>query len=292
MIIGIDAGGTSTKGALINEQEEVLFTFESGYGNPLVNEHKAFQHIENVIGACMQATLEPVNHIVIGMAGYETLKNKIVIPDSWHSTEKITLISDAELAYEAGLAAQEGILTIAGTGSIHVGKKDEQLFIRGGWGHLLGDEGGGYDLGRSAVQRVAYTLEMDLKRSPFCQKILTYMGVTDVNGVKMWFYAQDKSGVGKLALLVERLAKEGDREALELLEEKACELAAQVQQLYTRMQLDERSTLVIAGSVLLESEHFQSYFTRNLTCTFCEVKRLDRPAYMGAFSVARKKENW
>ncbi|UOR11621.1 N-acetylglucosamine kinase [Halobacillus amylolyticus] len=292
MIIGIDAGGTSTKGALINEREDVLFTFESGYGNPLMNEHKAFQHIENVVSACTQASEEPIDHIVIGMAGYETFKNKMVIPDSWRSSQKIILISDAELAYEAGLPAQEGILTIAGTGSIHVGKKNERLFIRGGWGHLLGDEGGGYDLGRSAVQRVAYTLEMDLKRSAFCQKILTYMGVTDVNGIKAWFYSQDKSGVGELALLVERLANEGNQEALGLLEENACELAVQVQQLYRRMQLDEKAKLVMAGSVLIGSERFQSYFTRNLTCTFREVKRLDRPAYMGAFSIARKKEKW
>lgn len=289
VIIGIDAGGTATKGALISDEEEVLFTFDSGYGNPLIDEQKAFKHIEVVMEACREASKQPIQHIVIGMAGYQTLKKRLTLPRTWRNNPIIDVISDAELAYEAGLPDQEGILTISGTGTIHAGKKNQRLFIRGGWGHLLGDEGGGYDLGRSAVQRVLYTLEMDLNRTPFCEKMMAYMDARDVNEVKGWFYAQSKSGVAAIAEYIDQLAIKGDQEAWLLLQEGACRLAGQVEQLYDRMELDGEAVLVVAGNVLLSSERFFSAFTKKITCPFREVKRLARPAYMGACSLAGKK---
>ncbi|WP_176142430.1 BadF/BadG/BcrA/BcrD ATPase family protein [Halobacillus hunanensis] len=291
MIIGIDAGGTATKGALISNEEEVLFTFESGYGNPLINEQKAFEHIENVMDACKKASKQPIQHIVIGMAGYRTMKDSLTLPKSWQNNPNIDVISDVELAYEAGLPDQEGILTIAGTGTVHAGKKNKRLFIRGGWGHLLGDEGGGYTLGRSAVKRVLYTLEMDLDQTPFCEKVMSFIEAYDVNEIKSWFYAQDKTSVAALAKFIDQLAIEGDQEAWQLLQEGACELSRQVEQLYCRMELDEEAVLVVAGNVLLGSEQFFSAFSKKITCPFREVRHLKRPAYMGAYSLAGKKKN-
>ncbi|WP_163526938.1 BadF/BadG/BcrA/BcrD ATPase family protein [Halobacillus ihumii] len=291
MIIGIDAGGTATKGALINNEEEVLFTFESGYGNPLINEQKAFEHIETVMDACKKASEQPIQHIVIGMAGYQTMKHTITLPKSWRNNPKLDVISDVELAYEAGLPNQEGILTIAGTGTIHAGKKNQKLFIRGGWGHLLGDEGGGYTLGRSAVKRVLYALEMGLDHTPFCEKVMSYMEAYEVNEVKSWFYSQDKTSVAALAKFINQLAIKGDREACQLLQEGASELARQVEQLYGRMELDEGAVLVVAGNVLLGSERFFSAFSKKITCPFREVRHLKRPAYMGVCSLAEKKKS-
>ena len=55
------------------------------------------------------------------------------------------------------LAAQgldAGIAVVAGTGSVAWGRREDgREARRGGWGHLLGDEGIGWWLGREAVRR-------------------------------------------------------------------------------------------------------------------------------------------
>src|SRR5258707_496529 len=47
------------------------------------------------------------------------------------------------------------LAVVAGTGSIALGRDARGATARsGGWGHLIGDEGSGYDIGRSCLQAV------------------------------------------------------------------------------------------------------------------------------------------
>jgi N-acetylglucosamine kinase-like BadF-type ATPase len=59
-------------------------------------------------------------------------------------------MSDAEMALQ--LLNDEGIILIAGTGSICLGKRGETLFRVGGLGRILGDEGSGYQIGLQAIK--------------------------------------------------------------------------------------------------------------------------------------------
>jgi N-acetylglucosamine kinase-like BadF-type ATPase len=66
---------------------------------------------------------------------------------------KVRVISDVELAHEAAFGGGPGILALAGTGSICLGKNARGKAARaGGLGALLGDEGSGFWLGREALR--------------------------------------------------------------------------------------------------------------------------------------------
>src|SRR5947209_3167873 len=49
----------------------------------------------------------------------------------------------------------QGIITIAGTGSIAFGRNPAGRTARaGGWGYIFGDEGGGFDIARQATRAI------------------------------------------------------------------------------------------------------------------------------------------
>lgn len=84
------------------------------------------------------------------------------------------------------------VVVIAGTGSICVSfaktpeGKLEELGRSGGWGWVLGDEGGGYHVGREAVRQLLIEHDrasvgyLDAPQSVLRQKILERFGVTSV----------------------------------------------------------------------------------------------------------------
>ena len=68
----------------------------------------------------------------------------------------IQVVADAELQLEAAFSRlQPGIVVVGGTGSIALARDAHGTIHRsGGLGFRFSDEGGGYDIGRAAVQAV------------------------------------------------------------------------------------------------------------------------------------------
>ncbi len=63
---------------------------------------------------------------------------------------RVLVISDVEAAYLAALGAVPGVLLLAGTGSIALGRDRRGRFARsGGLGPLLGDDGSAFSIGRA-----------------------------------------------------------------------------------------------------------------------------------------------
>ncbi len=62
---------------------------------------------------------------------------------------RVRVMSDAEAAYRGALGDRAGVVLLAGTGSIALGRDTRGRWARaGGWGPLLGDEGSAFWIGR------------------------------------------------------------------------------------------------------------------------------------------------
>jgi N-acetylglucosamine kinase-like BadF-type ATPase len=98
--------------------------------------------------------LLPHSRIIAGLAGAGLPQNKqslvSLIQERGISSDRVLVMSDAEMALE--LIQDEGIILIAGTGSICLGKRGDTLFRVGGLGRILGDEGSGYHIGLRALK--------------------------------------------------------------------------------------------------------------------------------------------
>jgi N-acetylglucosamine kinase-like BadF-type ATPase len=67
---------------------------------------------------------------------------------------RVVVISDVEAAYLAALGASPGVLLLAGTGSIALGRDRRGRWARaGGLGVLLGDDGSAFAIGRDWLRR-------------------------------------------------------------------------------------------------------------------------------------------
>src|SRR6185437_10120998 len=80
-----------------------------------------------------------------------------------YQVDQVAIVSDVLPILAGGTPNCCGIALIAGTGSIAFGRAADGRTKRcGGWGYLLGDEGSGYSVGRSALWLTLREMESDV----------------------------------------------------------------------------------------------------------------------------------
>ncbi|MDX3136973.1 ATPase, partial [Streptomyces europaeiscabiei] len=86
--------------------------------------------------------------VAVGAAGFATLGEQLraELPSALSrelGVRRIALVADAVTAYTGALGVRPGAVIAAGTGLIAIGTDLESWRRADGWGHLLGDCGGG-----------------------------------------------------------------------------------------------------------------------------------------------------
>ncbi|SFP49807.1 BadF-type ATPase [Amycolatopsis arida] len=160
-VVGVDAGGTSTRAVAVADDGTVLGRGRSGAGNPnSVPPAEAAAHAAEAIGRALDG-LDPAatRACVQGMAGASKLTDPEVaalFERAWAGLRMgcpVRVVGDAEAAFASATSAPDGTVVVAGTGSI-AGRirKRRMVATIGGYGWLLGDEGSAFWLGREAVR--------------------------------------------------------------------------------------------------------------------------------------------
>ena len=133
------------------------------------------------------------------------------------------LVGGHEIALWGALEGKPGISLVAGTGSICCGRNAEGDTLRaGGWGHLIGDEGSGYAIGRDVIKAVSHL--WDGYGAPTCLA----------------------------ELLAEQAAAGGDAVALQILQDNACQVSCQVAAVVNGFHMEQGEVALLGG--LLEND--------------------------------------
>src|SRR6476661_2817182 len=85
---------------------------------------------------------------------------------------KIVTGSDRASGLAAALDRGDGIVVNAGSGSSVTGRRGDRIERAGGWGHILGDAGGGYFLSIQALRLVLREHDLHHSEMQFTTKIL------------------------------------------------------------------------------------------------------------------------
>ena len=157
LFVGIDGGGSKTDCVVANEQE-VLGRFTAGTSKiSRVGKEAATASLRAAVQGAFYAaktSSEGVQHTCLGIAGSsqpgvaEWAKQTLasLMPGG------VTVVGDHIVAHEAAFHGKDGVLIIAGTGSIVYGRNSNGKTLRaGGWGPVVSDEGSGDWIGRNAV---------------------------------------------------------------------------------------------------------------------------------------------
>src|SRR4029078_252707 len=155
-VIGSDGGATKTVCLLADAQGAIV---AEGRG-PGANLHTAGElAVEQVLHQVMESALGDRDirpaAICLGVAGVDRedearTVDAIMRRIARHS--RVLVVHDALIALVGGAGDAPGIVLIAATGSIAYGRNARGEAARaGGWGHMIGDEGSGYWIGREAL---------------------------------------------------------------------------------------------------------------------------------------------
>jgi glucosamine kinase len=186
---------------------------------------------DQIRGALAQANLLQADALVIGAAGAgrpadaEEIRAALVRE---RIAIRVIVVTDVALAFEA-LGAAVGVVLVAGTGSVAVGRtKDGRLVRQGGLGWQMGDEGGGYWIGRSALVAAGLAHDGRGPATALSDGLLRATGAPDFREMVGWSTVAAPREVAQLAKTVAAAARAGDAVAGSILEQAAAELAGLV----------------------------------------------------------------
>ena len=265
--IGIDGGGTKSKGVLCDQDKNVIASSSAGATNCLtVGFHKAAENILTVIIKLKtEAGITPdeLNGICIGSAGAgssknaEKLRNLVVaqLHLRRHRKTRVKLTTDSIIALEGALDGHPGVVLIAGTGSIINILDEAGNYHRiGGFGRIFGDEGSGYSIGRKALNFFSEYLDGRRRRSHFDDGLIEALGISERQQLISAVY-RDGLDIAAIARNVIEMAERGNLKARELLTSEAEKLVGMLSSANQFFRGDN-IPLVFSGSLLSGDNYY------------------------------------
>ena len=261
--IGIDGGGTKTVGLLADQAGHILAKAEAGASNyHAVGEEQAKRVLADVTSQLIAdagAALESCT-CCLGLAGVASPVDRNVIGricDEIGIPDNRILTHDAQIARVGGAGELSGVIIIAGTGSIVYGIDGSGREAHaGGWGHLLGDEGSGYDIARRALQAVARAADGRGDLTSLSSLMLDALGFSHPRALIPWIHSVSKDKVAQLASAVFDAANANDSVAQEILEEAADELTLAARVVIDKLGFSQPFNLVLSGGIFTHQPTF------------------------------------
>jgi N-acetylglucosamine kinase-like BadF-type ATPase len=295
-VLGIDAGGTKTVCLLADERGKIL---AEGRG-PGANLHSAGElEVEKVLHEVMEDAIGDRDitpaAICLGIAGVdredEARTVRAIMRRIGHKS-RVLVVNDALIALVAGAQDAPGIVIIAGTGSIVYGRNASGQAARaGGWGHMVGDEGSGYWIGREAVAAVMRAADGRGPATRLSDDILAHFSVNDVSQLPRIVYDREipRMRVAALGPIVEGAVSAGDAVAMRILERAVDELVLGALSVATRLEMrGDAFTFYLAGGVFRVVPSLAAVLPRRLVevAPRCQVQLLDEEPAVGAVWLA------
>jgi len=202
---------------------------------------------------------------------------------------RVRVLPDGEVALTTAFARGPGVLVNAGTGSIAYARvPGGEIHRAGGYGWQLGDEGGGYWLGRRALDLAGRAQDGRGEGSTLLARLLGALGLQRFDDLVRWATTATPAQVAALAPHVLNAAREGEVVAQRAVDEAAHELVELVVMLGRHFPDTSVVPVAITGGLLLPQSPLTAAFRDRLAAAFKRARlvsdRID-PA-LGALTLA------
>ncbi|MGH9469476.1 MAG: BadF/BadG/BcrA/BcrD ATPase family protein [Terriglobia bacterium] len=235
LFLAVDGGQTSTRLLLADETGAILAQIAGGASNH-TEEPKGRDRLERVVVSCLEtalaaAHLSPLENqefsaACFGMTGETEIKREVLARII--STPHLLVVHDSVNALAGATEGEPGVIVIAGTGSVARGLNAEGKEMRaGGWGHLFGDEGSAYWIGREAVRAAAAQYDGFGDATTLTNLLTARLGASPPYEIMARYYSGELSRehLAGLAVVVSEAAKEGDCVSQAILRDAGAQLA-------------------------------------------------------------------
>lgn len=253
-VLGIDGGGTKTEWALLAGKGTLI---KDGV-LPAAN----LRLISDDALARMFEVLPDATHVGAFLAGCanndDRSRLRSLVQFRWPDA-RVTVGSDRQSGFATAFAGGDGIAVIAGTGSAVTGQCGDRMEKAGGWGQLLGDKGGGYNLAVQALRRVLSDYDLDHRVDALSQSILRRLSLNLLDDLVAWARTADKMAVAMLAPVVFEAAKAGHKEMLSAVHGGAQILAAYTGAVAKRLGLAAPEVKLTGGLFIHHTNYVEFY---------------------------------
>jgi N-acetylglucosamine kinase-like BadF-type ATPase len=265
LVFGADGGGTKTLGLISNQNGSIAARRTVGASNPnVVGFDAAAKNLfELISGCCADAGCSPgdLRSIVLGLSGAGREDARKQLREGIFALAgrelPLTIETDARIGLEGAFEGAPGVVIIAGTGSVVIGKKSSgETVTIGGWGRALGDEGSGFFLGLEGLKSLRLYYDGRGGSQLLAKLIEKEFGLNSRERIIAAVY-QEKFEFSKIAPLVLNAAEKNDAVALRILDAGATELTEQARTLVERLNVVGKIGVAFFGG-LIESENMYS----------------------------------
>jgi len=202
--------------------------------------------------------------------------------DVWPNA-KIVTGSDRDSGLAAALDHGDGIVVNAGSGSSVTGRRGDKIERAGGWGHILGDAGGGYSLSVQALRLILREHDLHRVELDFTAKILHALSLNNFDELVRWVQRADKMDIAMLAPVVFETGAAGGERMMEIIEEGARVLCEYTEAVADRLHL-LAPKVVLMGGLFYRDSIYTHAFRRRLKKNLpdARVATAERAPEMGA----------
>lgn len=266
--IGIDSGGTKTRARVWWAPDGKTMDFESGPSNLCSSSEEdvkevfgsLFRRIQDVAVERAKAGFDNCAGVGVGAAGISSpiARNKLslCLRELLPSHVPLILASDAQTALYGAVKGGAGMIVIAGTGSICLGRNEAgREYKAGGWGHLIDDEGSGYAIGRDILSAVVRRLDGRGESTVLTALVKEEFHLSSGVDIVDYVYGSQnaKARVAAAAPLLVRACAAEDNTALRIALRAADGLMELVRAVAGKLKL-EQAVLALRGGILQNME--------------------------------------
>ncbi len=292
--LGIDGGGTKTTAVVTDENRKILLKqvgksinfYSVGMDSARFNLETIIVEINEVLG------INEYESAFIGCSALDCEADEKLtaeLCDGILNAKKIKMHSDVYIALKSVKDAKYPCVAICGTGSIATGKdEDGNIYVTGGWGHILGDEGSAYSIAVTALKSCCFSSD-EGENQAILEAANEFFGVTDFRKAIDIIYSQDmtKDRLARFASVVGKLADEGDKTANAVLAHEALSFRSSVSLLLQKVK--NCDILGLYGGVFQNNRIFREKFIEFIRHEYPEltIKLIDTPPEETAALLAR-----
>ena len=204
---------------------------------------------------------------------------------------KIIVGNDRDSGLAAALGHGEGIVVNAGSGSSVTGRRGDRIEKAGGWGHILGDTGGGYFLSICALRLILREYDLHRGEVQLSAKILHALSLNNLDELVRWVQTADKMEIAMLTAVVFEAAANGDARVMEIIEDGARVLCEYTEAVAARLHL-LAPKIVLLGGLFHRDSIYTHAFRRRLKKNLpdARVATAERTPELGAAWLAAEMD--
>jgi N-acetylmuramic acid 6-phosphate etherase len=268
-ILGVEGGGTETVWVVVEDDGSDLKIIEQGHLPP-ANFRLTSRERLRAIFCEMPREVERVGVFLAGCGATDRAELVKVCTEIWPRAAIVTG-SDRDSGFAAAFGDGEGIAVNAGTGATITGRRAGHTEQAGGWGHVLGDAGGGYFLSLQTLRFVLRDYDLHRRGSQLAQEILRALGLNNLDDLVRWAQTAGKMEIATLAPVVFASAANGHMETNDILRTGARVLAEYTHAVALRLQF-KAPPVALLGSLFRVHSIYVEIFDDQISGLLPEAK--------------------